>query len=604
MAEQRLPYVNSDDGIWGDILRQYLMKEHTNDDTDNPLNGGHKHITIIGSDGTAGTAPITFTSGTKLSAAADGAMEYDGTYYYLTSKPSGSAIRKRIAVFDETGGATGDIYYRDANGYLTKLAAGSTGDLLTISSGTPSWTSGVSGSNITDLDDSVAALMTGDYGGSPTAVDTGILNLFSIIWSLVAPIDDDETLTDESVDKAPSQRATKVYVDNSIADTTALKPIIQSTNYAASAGELVYATESLTVTLPASPADGDTVGVALVADVSNPDFNAIVEIEDSSNTTIMTISTGEEAVFVYTDSKWLVYDGGLATIMSLAYGFYSTLGLIPLTALSNQVAGISAVQTITNKDLTSGTNTFPTFNQSTTGNAATATKLQNSRTVQTDLASASSASFDGSANITPGVTGVLPIANGGTGNTTGAVASADSLTTARNIRTNLATTSSATFDGSADVNPGVTGILPTANGGTGNSSGSVASLTTARNFQTNLASTSAASFNGTANVTPGVTGTLPVANGGTGATTLTGLVKGNGTSAMTAVTAPSGAIVGTTDTQTLTGKTISLANNTLTGAVTGSTNGTMTSKTLWTGTQAQYNAIGTKDSNTVYIVTS
>lgn len=47
-----------------------------------------------------------------------------------------------------------------------------------------------------------------------------------------------------------------------------------------------------------------------------------------------------------------------------------------------------------------------------------------------------------------------------------------------------------------------------------------------------------------------------VAAGGTGVGTLTGIVKGNGTSAMTAVTAPSGTIVGTTDTQTLTAKTV------------------------------------------------
>jgi hypothetical protein len=67
-----------------------------------------------------------------------------------------------------------------------------------------------------------------------------------------------------------------------------------------------------------------------------------------------------------------------------------------------------------------------------------------------------------------------------------------------------------------------------------NTTGSAATLTTSRTFQTNLASTSTASFNGSANVTPGVTGTLPVANGGTGATTFTAnqILKGNGTSSI------------------------------------------------------------------------
>lgn len=53
-----------------------------------------------------------------------------------------------------------------------------------------------------------------------------------------------------------------------------------------------------------------------------------------------------------------------------------------------------------------------------------------------------------------------------------------------------------------------------------------------------------------------VQGTLPVGNGGTGATTLTGLLVGNGTSAVTVVAAPSGQVVGTTDTQTETNKRI------------------------------------------------
>ena len=45
-------------------------------------------------------------------------------------------------------------------------------------------------------------------------------------------------------------------------------------------------------------------------------------------------------------------------------------------------------------------------------------------------------------------------------------------------------------------------------------------LTTARTLRTNLASTSTGSFDGSANITIGVTGTLGVANGGTGCTTL------------------------------------------------------------------------------------
>jgi len=57
----------------------------------------------------------------------------------------------------------------------------------------------------------------------------------------------------------------------------------------------------------------------------------------------------------------------------------------------------------------------PTLNQNTTGSAAT---LTTGRTIQTNLASTSAATFNGSQNITPGVTGVLPVANGGTGQTT------------------------------------------------------------------------------------------------------------------------------------------------------------------------------------------
>jgi len=108
--------------------------------------------------------------------------------------------------------------------------------------------------------------------------------------------------------------------------------------------------------------------------------------------------------------------------------------------------------------------------------------------------------------------------------------------------------------------------FPTLNQST---TGSAATLTTGRNITTNLGSTTAASFNGSANVTPGVSGTLAIANGGTNATTEStartnlGLAIGTDVQAhssnltsFASKTAPSGDVVGTTDTQTMSGKTI------------------------------------------------
>jgi hypothetical protein len=76
MYPQRLPVVDGDDGVWGDIIRKYLEKEHYNDDTDNPVNGGHKTITIRPGTTAAGTAPLKFSSGNLLSTPEAGAVEF------------------------------------------------------------------------------------------------------------------------------------------------------------------------------------------------------------------------------------------------------------------------------------------------------------------------------------------------------------------------------------------------------------------------------------------------------------------------------------------------------------------------------------------------
>lgn len=94
------------------------------------------------------------------------------------------------------------------------------------------------------------------------------------------------------------------------------------------------------------------------------------------------------------------------------------------------------------------------------------------------------------------LTGVLPIAHGGTGANNSATALSNLGAAPANHTHNYAGSSSA-----------------------GGAANSATKLDTARTVRTNLGSTSTASFDGTANITPGVTGTLPIANGGTGATT-------------------------------------------------------------------------------------
>lgn len=109
-----------------------------------------------------------------------------------------------------------------------------------------------------------------------------------------------------------------------------------------------------------------------------------------------------------------------------------------------------------------------------------------------------------------------------------------------------------TVAGMVNLTTQVTGTLPVANGGTGAATltgvlkGNGTSAFTAATAGTDYVAPGGAlgtpSSGTLTNATglplsTGVTGTLPVGNGGTGATTLTGVLKGNGTSAFSAATA-------------------------------------------------------------------
>lgn len=176
-------------------------------------------------------------------------------------------------------------------------------------------------------------------------------------------------------------------------------------------------------------ADADSTALKATQDgLGNTIASTYVKGLSASGTTI-TIEKGDGTTSTI-NTQDTTYGAGTASTLGLTK-LYTGTGSNTNGAMT-QAAVTSALSDKADSDhnhdntylkLTGGTVSGNITATGFTGNlSGTATKLATARTIQTNLASTSYASFDGSNNITPGVTGILPMTNGGLGTSDAAVA--------------------------------------------------------------------------------------------------------------------------------------------------------------------------------------
>lgn len=169
-------------------------------------------------------------------------------------------------------------------------------------------------------------------------------------------------------------------------------------------------------------ADADSTALKATQDgLGNTIASTYVKGLSASGTTI-TIEKGDGTTSTI-NTQDTTYGAGTASTLGLTK-LYTGTGSNTNGAMT-QAAVTSALSDKADSDhnhdgtylkLTGGTVSGNITATGFTGNlSGTATKLATARTIQTNLASTSYASFDGSNNITPGVTGILPMTNGGLG---------------------------------------------------------------------------------------------------------------------------------------------------------------------------------------------
>jgi hypothetical protein len=418
-----------------------------------------------------------------------------------------------IGVVERANAGNGRLYVRVQNGYemdeLHNVSAQnpSNGQVLIYNASTSLWEKNT-------LTDGTAISIT-EGPGSITITNTGVTGATAGTGISVSGSTGSVTFTNTGVTSLTGT-ANEVDVSASTGSVTISLPATINANTTGQAGSVANA---LTAGTGISYSTGSTYNGSTAITINNSAPDQVVSLTGGTG-----ISTsGTYPNFTITNSS-------PDQVVALTAGTgISTSGTYPNFTITNSAPDQTV--SLTGAGTTNITGTYPNFTITSNDQyAGTVTSVGGTGTVNGisltgTVTSSGSLTLGGTltgVDLTSQVTGTLPIANGGTGQTTRQAAMdalAGAVTSGFYLR----------GDGTDVVMSAIQAAdVPTLNQ---NTTGSAATLTTARTIQTDLASTSSASFNGSADITPGVTGTLAVANGGTGQTSYTDgqLLIGNST---------------------------------------------------------------------------
>ena len=446
---------------------------------------------------------------------------------YIAASGTGS-----VTSVDVSGGTTG---LTTSGGPIT--AAGTitlAGTLAVANGGTGTSTPAlVAGTNVTITGTWPNQTINSSGGGSMTYPGAGIANSTGSAWGTSYSTTGSGTVVALATSPALTSPIANQINDTNNAQILGLSPTASAVDY---------------VTIK----NGIGTGVPLhvYADGSSTNIGLHIQPKGSG---LVTISDGTD----FNKGIRFRSSGSASSAVTLLDAVSTAGRVVTLPDATTTLVGRDTTDTLTNKTLTSpvlttpilgtpqsgnfstGTFTWPTFNQNTSGTAA-------------------------------GLSATLAIASGGSGQTTAQAAMnafAGAVTSGSYLRGNGTNVVMATIQ-AADV--------PTLNQNTTGSAGSVANALTAG---TGISFSSGTTYNGSAAIT--------INNSGVTAYPGSGISVSTGSAWGTSLTAPSGTIVGTTDTQTLTNKTFTGYTETvyaLSGTAIDPANGTIQTKTLGANT--------------------